>query len=456
MNSTAIRTVFFCFLLFACGSGCKKYLDQKSNSSFVTPSSLSDLQGLLDDEATMNMATPSFGESSADDYFYVPSVYGAMPVAYQDWYTWQPFDYTFGNDWSASAPAVYNCNLSLETLNGIARNTGNAAAWDNVKGSALFFRSYYFLGLLWDYAKAYDPQTAGTDLGIMLRTTSDFNKVFPRATVKDCYTQIIHDGKTASQLLPATPAHVLRPCKAAAYGLLARAYLSMADYADALLYADSCLQLNSQLMDYNTDPQVKINSGAPFTRFNSETVFYSEMNTMFDLPIEYNSGSVDTLLYAGYNNNDLRKTALFMPLGIGNYMQYKGSYSGNMDKFFTGITTAEMYLVRSECKARGGNVSGALSDMATLLKTRYVTGTYSNVPSNSKDSVLAMVLQERRKELLMHGQRWMDVKRLNREGANKTLKRVEGNDSFTLQPNAAYYALPFPVDLVRQTGIQQN
>lgn len=451
-----VTGILFCVLLTVSISSCRKYLDQKSNSNLVTPSTVNDLQGLMDDEVTMNKATPSFGESSSDDYFWVPVVYNAMPVGYQDWYTWQFYDYTFGNDWSSSAPAIYNCNLCLETLSGIARNASNAAAWDNVKGSALFFRSYYFLGLLWDYAKAYNIQTASTDPGIMLRTSSDFNIHFPRASVQTCYDQIMGDAKTAATLLPDTAINELRPSKAAAYGLLARAYLAKMDYANALLYADSCLAIKNQLMDYNNDPQVHINANAPFKQYNKETIFYSEMNNMFDLPIEYNGSSIDTVLYAAYNNNDLRKTALFMPLGINNYVQYKGSYSSNMDVFFSGITTAEMYLTRAECEVRDGNITDGMANINTLLVTRYKTGTYVPYQTTNKDSALSIVLLERRKELLMRGFRWMDVKRLNAEGKNIILKRVEGSQTFTLQPNASSYALPFPIDIVRQTGIQQN
>lgn len=452
---TNIIPVLLCILSLLLPA-CKKYLDEKSNSNLVTPSTVSDLQGLMDDEVTMNKATPSFGESSADDYFWVPVVYDAMPAGYRDWYTWQFYDYTFGNDWSSSAPAIYNCNLSLETLSGITRDASNGAAWDNVKGTALFFRSYYFLGLLWDYAKAYNPSTASTDLGIMLRTSSNFNTNFPRASVQDCYDKIISDTKTAVALLPDTAINELRPSKAAAYGLLARAYLTKMDYINALLYADSCLAIKNQLMDYNTDPQVKVGANAPFTQFNKETIFYSEMNNMFDLPIEYNGSAVDTILYAAYNNNDLRKTAFFMPLGINDYVQYKGSYSGNMDVFFSGITTAEMYLVKAECEVRNGNITDGLNDLNTLLVKRYITGTFSDLIPGNKDSALNLVLSERRKEMLMRGQRWITVKRRNMESAGIILQRVEDGSTFTLQPNASSYALPFPIDIVRQTGIQQN
>ncbi|MEO7586384.1 MAG: hypothetical protein ABIS74_25550, partial [Ferruginibacter sp.] len=57
------------FILLIQCIGCKKYLDVKSDSSLVIPSTLNDLQALLDDATNMNYNTPGFGGASADEYF---------------------------------------------------------------------------------------------------------------------------------------------------------------------------------------------------------------------------------------------------------------------------------------------------------------------------------------------------------------------------------------------------
>jgi len=56
----------------------------------------------------------------------------------------------------------------------------------------------------------------------------------------------------------------------------------------------------------------------------------------------------------------------------------------------------------------------------------------------------------------MRGLRWMDIKRLNKENRNITIKRLIGGQEFTLSPNANYYALPLPNDIIQLTGMQQN
>ncbi len=64
------------------------------------------------------------------------------------------------------------------------------------QGLCTFFqKAYYFLNLMWVYAKAYDEGTAATDHGIVLRLNSDFNTPSVRSSVRDCYDKIILDAK---------------------------------------------------------------------------------------------------------------------------------------------------------------------------------------------------------------------------------------------------------------------
>lgn len=444
-------------LLIGMAGSCKKFLDKKQNTVLVTPSSLSDAQALLDATPYMNeQHTPSYGEASVDGFFMKDADYNASVIQYQSVYTWRYYPFQAGaEDWSAGYQPVYYANLAMDLLRDIERTTANQEAWDNVQGSALFFRSYYFLCLLWNYAKAYDSSTADRDLGIALRLTSDFNVPSTRAYNQECYQRVISDTKAAIPLLPIYPQHVMRPSKIGAYGLLARCYLSMRDYKDALSYADSCLQFFSALMDYNADADIVggVSGTRPFKRFNKETVFYSEMDGRPS--IYYSSRSrTDTSLYASYGANDLRKAAYFSTNTDG-YHQFKGSYAGS-SICFSGIATDEMYLVRAECLVRMGQIQEGLSDLDNLLAKRYQSGTY--VPANglNQTDALSLILNERTKELTLRGLRWMDIKRLNKESRNIVLKRLVNGNEITLLPNANFYALPLPADIIQLTGIPQN
>jgi len=450
-------------VLFCSTTSCKKFLDEKSNDQLRVPTTIEDLQALLDDAVKMNEGTtPCFGEASNDDYYLLESAYTSRPEDERNVYRWIPTDYDYGglgNDWSLSYLPVYNSNLCLERIKSISLNATNAVQWNNVKGSALFYRAYYFSQLAWIYVKGYDNTTSATDLGIALRLNSDFNIPSKRATAEDTYQQIISDAKESIRLLPILSSHPYRPSRASAYGLLARTYLSMRQYGNALLYADSCLQLRNELMDYNapcascdvisTSATVTI----PFKKFNKETIFYTSMSIEFPFAIASPSrAKVDTALFLSYSSNDLRKSTYFLS---STGWRFKGSYTQNITTLFTGIATDEMYLIRAECYARAGDKTSALADLNMLLRKRH-TGTFTDITATDAADALNKILLERRKELLMRGLRWIDIKRLNKEGRNIIPTRLIAGQTYVLQPNANYYALPLPTDIINLTEMPQN
>jgi tetratricopeptide (TPR) repeat protein len=435
--------------------GCKKYLEVKSDAKLVIPFSITDAQALLDDNGTVNLqSTPSYGESSADDYFLPPTAIAAKGLTSVDVYLWKYTDYRYGNDWSKAYLPIYNSNLCLEILDKVEQNQSNLQSWRNTRGSALFIRSYFFYMLAVQFGLAYNENTSTNDLGIVLRKSSDFNIQSVRSSVKLCFEQIVSDLEEAVPLLDNYSRTSLRPSKGAALALLARVYLYMHRYDMALKSADEALKLNPQLMDFNGDPEIAALSAAvPFKRFNKETIFYSELFFGFDV---HGTGAarIDTLLYGQYAAADLRKTAYFK--ANGNFQQFKGSYAANATTFFSGLATDELYLTRAECRAFLNDVDGGMADLNTLLKKRYLTTAFVPLSASSKDEALVKIRQERRKELLMRGLRWGDIKRLNAEGAGIVLRRIKDGNIISLIPGSQFYALPLPTDVVQLSGIPQN
>lgn len=438
-------------------SSCRKFLDKKQNSKLVVPSTLTDLQALIDNGIINFQSTPCYGEVSADDYFLKEDTYLALDEGNQKRYTWRYFFFGTGNDWSACYQAVYNSNLVLDLIKDIPESAKNKEQKERIKAEAQFSRSYHFLQLLWNHAKAYDKVTADEDWGIALRLTSDFNVPSVRASNRESYNRVIADTKAAIPFLPTYPLVLTRPGKAAAYGLLARCYFSMGDYSQSALYADSCLQINGQLIDFNNDEDTNddLSSMPAFKEFNKEVIYYTEMNTFFYIHITLAISRMDTTLYGLYDDNDLRKVAYFSSNNDG-YKSYKGSYASDYNMFFTGIATDEMYLTRGESLVRIGEVQKGLDDLNTLLSKRYASGTYEPLTGLAQEEALEIFLKERRKELVMRGLRWVDLKRLNKGGANITLKRKVGLEEYSLEPNAGFYALPIPEDIIMITGMPQN
>lgn len=436
---------------------CKKYLDEPVSPTVGYPTTITNCQALLDNSEVMNEGrTPSFLDGSCDDYFLLQSQFNSIGITSRQVYLWEdPIVGTF-NDWIIGYAPIYTANVCLQHIDNI-ESSGNIVGWNNVKGSAFFFRAYYFLNLAWEYSRAFDNTTADQDLGIALKKGIDLYDPTIRSSVRQTYDQIISDAKQAILYLPDTASHPLRPSKAAAYGLLARAYLSMHKYEDALVYADKCLSLKNRLIDYNGDADLISDFStdiSPFRLYNKETIFYSHAAQLLDVP-GINTTYVDSTLYFKYDDNDLRKAAFFT--GTQRYKAFKGTYTQDVFKLFSGIAVDEMFLIRAECRARQNNKIGALEDLNTVLSKRWKTGTFDSVTAATPQEALEKILEERRKELLMRGLRWADIKRLNKEVDHAiTLERVVNNQLNNLPPNDNRYALPIPQVIIEQTGMQQN
>lgn len=429
---------------------CNKYLDIQSNNRLVVPSSLEDLQGLLDNSKNMNSNYCGLGERSSDNVFIPIENLNTLSVEAKEQYLWQESEYNYANDWSAMYTTVYNANLVLEKIKDIERNADNGHDWDRLKGSALLFRSAAYLSLLWTHSKAYDVNTAKSDLGIVLRETSDFNVKSVRSSVERGYNQVLADLHAAEALLPTEANHVMRPSKLATYGLLARTYLSMRNYKQALLYTNEYLKIKHLLIDYNDQGDVKTSANYPFSIFNKETTFYTQLRSSTVTAVY---SSVDTALYDAYDSNDLRKELFFkITKGI---INFKGQYTGSL-ALFGGIATDEIYITRAECLAREGKLDAALADLNFLLEKRYKTGTYTQINVTNARSLLDLILLERRKELVYRGLRWMDIKRLNLEGREINLIREGEDGKVELKPNDNRYAIALPDDIIRITGMEQN
>ena len=430
--------------------GCRKaFLSKLPSTDLVVPSTLSDFQALLDNDGVMS-GTPILGELSADNFYLPYTFWETLDTREQNAYVWAKDIYQgqgLVDDWDIPYKQVFYANVVLEGLSGIPVDNANVQQWQNEQGSALFIRAYAFYNLAQLFAPAYDSLTAGTDPGIPLRLHSDITTPSLRASVKETYARILADLQQASALLPAgiPAANRNRPSKPAALAMLARVYLSMRAYPQAGLYADSCLQLYNTLIDYNT---ISTQAYPPFTRLNPEAIYQSNFLTYTHVlaALIFPSCIIDSNLYSSYAPNDLR-SSIFYLINTNGQPNMKGGYSGTIYPF-SGLATDEVYLVRAECAARMGDTSRAMQDLNTLLKNRWLHGTFIPVTAASPATALDTILIERRKELVFRGLRWTDLRRLNLEGQNITLTRLLNGSVYQLTPNSLNYVLPIPPDVL--------
>lgn len=450
-------------LLFLTILGCGKkddFLNQKPSTNLVVPTTMSDMQMLLDNTDVMN-ETPQLGILSSDEYFLTDAAWNANTSQYQkNAYIWSKDIYNGAvniADWDYPYKQIFYANVVLEGLDKINVPTEQQQEWNELRGYAFFYRAYAYYNLSQIFMPAYDSLTANTDLGLPLRLASDVGAQITRSSAEDTYSMIINDLNTAGTLIGTDfqYANRNRPSKTAVYALLARIYLSMRKYDKALLYTDSTLNVYNKLIDYN---EVSRTSNYPFEILNDETIYQSGTSQSLDILSKVVRGvvnySVDTSLYRLYDLSDLRKYILFKQR-YPNTISGTRLYSGNIS--FSGLTTDETYLIRAECALRSGNRTQALLDINTLLKDRWETGTYVPFSENiGSDSLLNQIIKERRKELVFRGLRWSDLRRLNKEGYNISLTRKLNGQTFSLPANSSLYILPIPPDEIQNSGVTQN
>ncbi len=448
-----------CYWLFLIGIfGCQKdFLEKKPATNISVPNNLDELQLLLNNSNALNRS-PVLGELSADDYYMTSAEFGNQFLPYYaNTYVWAADIFAGGvniNDWNQPYTQVLYSNVILEQLQHIERTPANAANFDRIKGTAHFLRAWSFFDLAQVFAMPYQPQSATVDLGIPLRLKSDINVSTKRANLAETYAQILADADQAKKLLPSAVAlpYGSVPARNAAYAFLARVHLTMRNYELATRYADSALMIRSVLIDYNT---LSTTAVAPMGISHDEMIFQSylaQANPASNV-ITTIGYSIDSLLYQSYHNNDLRRSIFFQVTGKN--INKKRGYSGST-LLSNGLATDEMYLVRAEGNARSGQLERARSDINTLLIKRYKSGTYVPVSGLDQETLLKLILTERRKELVWRGLRWNDIRRLNLEGRGIELSRNINGMAYTLLPNDRRYALPIPPDVVALSGIVQN
>ncbi|PLK44965.1 RagB/SusD family nutrient uptake outer membrane protein [Emticicia sp. TH156] len=429
------------------------FLSVKPDSALAIPAVLKDLQALLDNSSMMNARNPSeLGEIGADNYMIAFNQWELLTNPYQkNGHIWAKDVYEGipVNDWVYAYSKILYCNTVLAGLKKIPRNAGNALAYDNIEGSALFFRAYTYYQLSQLFSKPYDQLTANNDLGVPLRLEAELESAVYRPKLSVVYLKIIEDLQMASEKLPQNPLAPQRPSNTAAFYLLSRVYLHIGEYEKSLQYAEKVLNAYPTLTDFaKIDPNLRY----PFpvdVRVNKEVIFHTWMQS--NVIFSSSRLQIPPDLVELYDENDYRKRIFFF-LNNG-LLTFKGSYQGS-SVFFTGFTTPEMYITKAECLYRLGKEKEAALVLDHFLSFRIKN--YRNTGLWGQ-TLLDKILEERRKELVFRGVRWEDLRRLNKEVAfQKRITRNLNGLLYELKPMDKRYVWPIPDDVIAISEIEQN
>jgi tetratricopeptide (TPR) repeat protein len=281
MKNFDLRLHGFLVLTLLLGACQKQFLETKPDKALLVPTTLADFRTLLDNLLIFNKS-PNLSGIADGDFFTTDAGYRTyLQDQERNSYTWAADIYgtQAAGDWNDGFAQIFYANVVLDGLQALPPEA-DAQEYRAVKGTALFHRAWAYYGLAQLYAPPYRPATAGTDLGLPLRTRSAVTDVVPRSSVEATYDQMISDLTQARALLPAATSHKSRPALPALYALFSRLYLMRGEYPKAERYADSALALSPGLLDYNT---LVASATRPMPRAlpygNEEVLFYSAGTT---------------------------------------------------------------------------------------------------------------------------------------------------------------------------------
>ncbi|WBL26573.1 RagB/SusD family nutrient uptake outer membrane protein [Zunongwangia sp. HGR-M22] len=357
---------------------------------------------------------------------------------------------------------LYSANVVITEV--LESTSGTEQEKIALRGEALVHRAYLFLNLVNTFGKAYDASTASTDLGIPIFTEPTSDGDIKRATVQQVYDQIISDLTEATNSgLPGVRSgtEVGFPSKSSAHALLARTYLYMGNYTEALENAEKSLALQNTLLDLKNYTQTPDFSWPrriedPELILSKTTIrSYAYLPTLLSLSDE---------LLNSFDNTDLRYqlyTRSNEELSYGSISEGRSYCKARLtgENRNAGPTVPEMYLIKAECLARAGSTDAAMETINTLREARFRAEDYYDLSASDAEDALIKVLAERRRELMGKGGfRFFDLKRLNKEPRfAKTVEHEYLNETYTLEPGGDRYQFPFASTLFQYApNLEQN
>ena len=447
-------------------TGCNDFLDIKPKGEKI-PKTVTDYETLLNYESVQKVSD-TYPTYLTDDG-YLPDVaqgtatpgLNSVEQSILNLYLFKKDVFGEAQDdgfWFASYNRIYYYNTVIDNI--MNAEGPSEQQKHSIRAEALISRALEYLYLVNGYAKHYDVRTAETDPGVPLILDEDISKKdLVRASVKDVYAQIQSDLQAALPNLPVQPkGNAFRASKAAGYGILAKMYLYMGNYTEALKAANEVLAINNSLLDLKKYAVVKVQSSIGRTNVpqdidNPENIYIKFAPYVYGLSSKvFGSDELISL----FSEDDMR-LQIYFTKNFRNIPTDKYVWAPYL-RANLAVSSPEIYLIAAECEAREGSVERAIALINKLRDNRIKNNT--DVVATDRNDALQKVLEERRRELAMSGMvRYIDLKRLNQESQfAKTVTHVTGEGTFSLEPNSPLYVLPIPAKVMRfnKNSMKQN
>jgi starch-binding outer membrane protein, SusD/RagB family len=326
---------------------------------------------------------------------------------------------------------ILRANTVLEHLSLVGTTLRN-----QYEGEAKFLRALGHFDVVKFFAQPYGFTSDNSHAGVVVKTSSTYEKDRARNTVAEVYAQILNDLRDANALLPNSNGYFYAS-RTAARALLARVFFQMNKFDSAYYYSNLVITSGTATFD---------NSPAFITRRFDSTISGVPKNpeAIFTLGNEANATSPwDGLRAGGVNdsvNLGLRLNANTYQAGTLASDLRKAWYSNNAGTYgikkyknpkfvLPLIHITEMKLIRAESAAElGQNLPVAIADINDITNRAYA-GAVAPLPGSATAAQIKSLVREQRKlEMIFEGDdRLQQVKRIGAKGETSTIGTAPWN-----------------------------
>ena len=326
---------------------------------------------------------------------------------------------------------------------------GSTEEKKEVYAMAKILRAFNHFMLVNTYAKQYTAATAASDNGILLVKKFDMEQTLTQSTVQEAYDFILQDINEALPDLQTVTDSPMFPGKSFGYALLAKVHLFKGNFQAALETSDKSLTINNYIFDmvdwhFQGMPSFPVPSN-PAVEFDTpENLYYGggqwgrPAGTIGQTAID-RFGPNEGLGSGDIRLDDFYAKPWWMP-------DPKVSLWFARDYYYNtaGIKSTEVYLMKAECLARTGNVSGAIDIVNALRVKRVLPDVYVDLVAGSEKEAIEIIIDERARELMGTSNRLWDMRRLNVDPDYAKIYTKEFNGQmYSLNPGSHILIMPF-------------
>lgn len=392
------------------------------------------------------------------------------------YYTWQQSPEEQISDvrnddkaWGMYYHQILVANMVLYDIDGMG---GTQQEKELVKAEAYAIRANAYFMLVNLYGEPYEPATASSDYGVPENgLVGAENAKFTRASVAETYQIITDDFENSLKHFKAsgTSNSIWRWNENAVNLMLARVYLYMQRWDDAIRKANDLLSVKADLWNLN-DKAESSQDGQYFICYqNPEIIFTYGYYYIGYFAIGAKGGfPVSLELRSLYKDGDLRchgNAGHYIQLQgstlFGNkkrHIHYKGGYSSDTGAHGFALRTSEAYLIRAEALSHTEKYMDAADDLEKLRGNRFSPESYKPLELSSQQEVIEAVRLERRLEMCFEQLRWFDLRRWGRPRIEHAFtQEVDGTpEIYVLEENDPAYTLPVPKAVMEMEPDLQN